>query len=202
MNRRLVYVIGPSGAGKDSLLAWLRARLDPALPIHWARRTISRPAQAGGEAHESMDTAAFEQLRDQQAFALHWEANGLHYGIRHAELAAFTAGSWVMVNGSRGYLPQVQASYPGLTVLHITASADILRQRLLARGRETAAMIEARVQRAVDLQLPSSLGAVLEVRNDGALDAAGTRLLQALGQLEGWPRLAASPAAEVPSSAP
>lgn len=201
MNRRLVYVIGPSGAGKDSLLAWLRARLDPALPIHWARRTISRPAQAGGEAHESVDVAAFEQLRDQQAFALHWKANGLHYGIRHAELAAFTAGSWVMVNGSRAYLPQAQAIYPGLTVLHITASADILRQRLLARGRETPEMIEARVQRAVDLRLPSQ-GAVLEVRNDSALDAAGERLLQALGQLTEWPRLPASPVATMDRPAP
>lgn len=186
MNRRLVYVIGPSGAGKDSLLAWLRARLDPALPVHWARRTISRPVQAGGEVHESIDAAVFHQLREQQAFALHWEANRLHYGVRHAELAPIGTGSWVMVNGSRAYLPQAQARYPGLTVLHITARADILRQRLLARGRETAAMVETRVQRAAAYRMGAPAG-VLELENNSTLDAAGERLLRLLQQLDGWP---------------
>lgn len=188
MNRRLVYVIGPSGAGKDSLLAWLRARLAPTLPVYWARRTVSRPAQAGGEAHESVDEPTFEQLRRQQAFALHWQANALHYGVRHGELAPLTGGHWVMLNGSRAYLPQARAHYPGLTVLHITASADTLRQRLLARGRETAEVVEARVRRALEHHLPAAAD-VLEVRNDGTLDEAGAQLLQQLQRLEDWPSI-------------
>lgn len=186
MSRRLVYVIGPSGAGKDSLLAWLRTRLDPALPIHWARRTISRPAQAGGEDHESLDARTFETEVEQQAFALHWHANQLRYGVRHRELAPLAANHWVMLNGSRAYLPQARAHYPGLTVLHITASAQTLRERLLARGRESAEVVEARVQRALEHALPAAPD-VLEVRNDSTLDVAGARLLQQLQGLAGWP---------------
>lgn len=186
MSQRLLYVMGPSGAGKDSLLAWLRARLPPALPLHWARRTISRPAEAGGEAHESVDSATFERLRDEQAFGLHWDAHGLHYGVRHQELAPLQAGRWVLLNGSRAYLPQAQEKYPALTVLHITASAGVLHQRLLARGRESAETVAQRVQRA-DAYRPGLAQRLVEVRNDSTLDAAGAQLLQTLQQLEGWP---------------
>jgi hypothetical protein len=79
--------MGPSDAGKDSLLDWLRTRIPAPLPVHWARRTISRSTVPGGEAHESMLLDAFAALRCTQALALHWEANGLGYGIRHAQVS-------------------------------------------------------------------------------------------------------------------
>ena len=54
MNAALIYVVGPSGVGKDSLLAWLRSNLPDHLPAHWAQRTIDRPRVPQGEAHESV----------------------------------------------------------------------------------------------------------------------------------------------------
>jgi ribose 1,5-bisphosphokinase len=186
MTGRLVYCMGPSGAGKDSLLDWLRPHLPASSPVHWARRTISRAATSGGETHESVDDSTFAQLRDAHAFALHWEANGLHYGVRHAELEPLRRGDWVLVNGSRAYLPQALQQFPELVAVHITASPGVLRQRLAARGRETAQQIEARVQRAVSFQPPPHTAAI-EVRNDNALDDAGRALLHALQQLPGWP---------------
>jgi ribose 1,5-bisphosphokinase len=186
MTGRLVYCMGPSGAGKASLLDWLRQHLPASSPVHWARRTISRAATSGGETHESVDDSTFAQLRDAHAFALHWEANGLHYGVRHAELEPLRRGDWVLVNGSRAYLPQALQQFPELVAVHITASPGVLRQRLAARGRETAQQIEARVQRAVSFQPPPHTAAI-EVRNDNALDDAGRALLHALQQLPGWP---------------
>lgn len=186
MTARLVYCMGPSGAGKDSLLDWLRAHLPASCPVHWARRTISRVAAPGGEAHESVSPEAFAALHREQAFALHWEANGLGYGIRHAQLAPLAQGHWVLLNGSRAYLPEALARFPGLVAVHITASPQVLRERLLSRGRETPDAVEARVQRALAFTPPTG-AAGLEVRNDGTLSAAGQQLLQALGQLPGWP---------------
>lgn len=186
MSGRLVYCMGPSGAGKDSLLDWLRQHLPTSSAVHWARRTISRAAPAGGEAHESVDEATFAQLRDAQAFALHWQANGLHYGVRHAELEPLSKHGWVLVNGSRAYLPQALQQCPALVAVHITASPHVLRQRLTARGRETAEQIEARVQRAAAYQPPPHIAAV-EVHNDNAMDDAGRALLHALRQWPGWP---------------
>ncbi|MCM2346751.1 MAG: phosphonate metabolism protein/1,5-bisphosphokinase (PRPP-forming) PhnN [Acidovorax soli] len=186
MTGRLVYCMGPSGAGKDSLFDWLRQHLPESSRVHWARRTISRTAPAGGEAHESVDESTFRQLRDTQTFALHWEANGLHYGVRHAELAPLARHTWVLVNGSRAYLPQALQHYPQLVAVHITASPDMLRQRLTARGRESAEQIEARVRRAVAFQ-PTPHAAAVQVHNDTTLDHAGSTLLHALRQLPGWP---------------
>lgn len=189
MNKRLLYIMGPSGAGKDSLLAWLKTRLRPQAPVYFARRTIDRPVQSGGEQHESVDTSNFGHLRDLGAFSMHWKANGLQYGVRHTEIAGLRRDQWVMVNGSRAFLPHALLQFPGMTVLHITAGAEVLRARLLARQRETLAMVEARVQRTIAFQTPSDCR-LLEIYNDTSLDAAGTNLMQSLNRLEKWPSTA------------
>ena len=198
---RLVYCMGPSG--KDSLLGWLRTHLPQPCPVHWAQRTISRSAMPGGEAHESVSPEAFVALRCEQAFVLHWQANGLGYGVRHAQLAPLAQGHWVLLNGSRAYLPEALARFPDLVAVHITASPQVLRERLLSRGRETREEVEARVQRALAYSPPPG-AASLEVHNDGALGDAGLRLLNALENLPGWPRRSGklSPIAPILSSTP
>ena len=190
---KLLYFMGPSGAGKDSLLDWLRQHLPAGLPVQWARRTISRPASPGGEAHESTTPDDHAALRAADAFALHWEANGLAYGVRHAELAPLAQGRWLLVNGSRAYLPEALQRYPALVAVHITASPDVLRQRILLRGRESSDEVEQRVQRALRFLAPPGTAGI-EVRNDTSLDAAGRQLLQALERLPGWPGLVNAPA--------
>lgn len=183
---KLLYFMGPSGAGKDSLLDWLRQHLPAGMPVQWARRTISRPAAPGGEAHESTTPQEHAALHAADAFALHWEANGLAYGVRHGEMAPLAQGRWLLVNGSRAYLPEALARYPALVAVHITASPEVLRQRILSRGRESAGQVEQRVQRALQFQAPPG-AAGIEVRNDTTLDDAGSQLLGALRKLPGWP---------------
>lgn len=184
MSHRLVYVMGPSGAGKDSVLGWVRERLPAGAPIHWARRTITRAADAGGEQHEAMSVPDFEALEKAGGFAMHWHANGLGYGIRPGELEALARGGWVMVNGSREYFPQARRLFPGMTGLHITADADTLMRRLLARGRESEDQVRQRAHRAAAFQVPDG---VIEVRNVGELAQAGGQALAALARLEDWP---------------
>lgn len=190
---RLLYFMGPSGAGKDSLLDWLRLHLPAGLPVQWARRTISRPASPGGEAHESTTPEAHAALRGAGAFALHWEANGLAYGVRHGEMAPLDLGCWLLVNGSRAYLPEALQRYPDLVAVHITASPEVLRQRILSRGRESAEQAEQRVQRALQFQAPRGTAGI-EVRNNTSLDEAGRQLLEALERLPGWPGPVNAPA--------
>ena len=97
---RLFLVVGPSGAGKDTLLAGAMAA-DPRL--HWARRVITRPESAGGEPFEGATEAEFAERLAQGEFALHWDAHGLRYGVPFAELPQ---GRDVIVNGSRAAIPQ------------------------------------------------------------------------------------------------
>jgi len=189
MNRRLIYVVGPSGAGKDSVLSWLRTQTPESAPVHWARRTIDRPnmAQPGAEDHESVASVAFEQLVADAALAMHWDANTHRYGIRHAELDRLKDPAWrVMVNGSRAHLPEAARAYPGLTVLHITATPEVLRKRLHSRGRESAEAIEARLRRSVDLAVPNGC-LWLEICNDSTLENAGAQVREQLQAHALWP---------------
>lgn len=181
MSHRLVYVIGPSGAGKDSVLQGLRQSWPQAEAAHWSRRTITRPLQAGGEQHEAVNALAFEQLCRQQAFAMHWQANGLSYGVRHEELLPLQAGRWVLVNGSRAWLPQLLLDWPRATLVHIDADRDILAQRLAARGRESVEAVTARLARQVPLVLPSG---AIRIDNNGPLQQAVAELQAALEQRE------------------
>jgi ribose 1,5-bisphosphokinase len=146
MRGRLIYLIGPSGAGKDSLLDAARELL-AGRGVRIARRVITRSAEAVGEAAHSVSPQEFERLEAQGAFALSWRANGLAYGIP-AEIDEWLAsGEQVLVNGSRGYLATARERYPDLLAVLLSVEQDVLRQRLHARGRETAEQIESRLAR-------------------------------------------------------
>jgi len=189
MNHRLIYVVGPSGAGKDSVLSWLRQHTFTSAPVYWTRRTIDRPQsdRPDAEDHDSVDAGGFDQLLAEGQFALHWQANTHRYGIRSSELASLKdPNTCVWVNGSRAHLPIAALAYPNLTVVHITADAQVLRQRLMARGRESSAAVEARMQRSSALDLPSGCR-LIEIHNNATLDEAGAQLLVQLRNQGLWP---------------
>lgn len=169
---RLFFVVGPSGAGKDTLLSGAIAA-DPTL--HWARRVITRPETAGGEPFEGVTGAEFSTRLARGDFALHWDAHGLRYGVPFAQLPQ---GRDVILNGSRAAISQARAVFPSLRVIHITAPITVLADRLAARGRESHADIAARLSRA-DLSLPGDLP-VIEIVNDATAAQGVARLLQAL----------------------
>lgn len=173
MNRRLVYVVGPSGAGKDSLLQWLVQHPPAHTRLHLARRTVTRPAAPGVDGDEAVDAPGFAALLQASAFAMHWSANGLQYGIREKEFAALATGGWVLVSGSRAHLPLARQSHPGLSAVHVHASADALRRRLGARQRESSTEVEARLRRALAFDAPAD---AFCLTNDEDLESAGERL--------------------------
>ena len=182
----LVFVTGASGAGKDSLLAYARERA-AGLPLTFAHRYITRPALAGGENHVALDAREFALRRERGAFALHWEANGLCYGLGVEIDAWLQAGLAVVANGSRAALERAGARYPGLVPVLVRAAPRVLEARLLARGREDAATVRARVARAAAQDpcpgaLPGLTGLKV-IANDVPLEQAGEQLLALLRAL-------------------
>jgi len=168
----LVLVVGPSGAGKDTLLDAARATLAGDPRFRFVRRVITRPADAGGEAHEAVTEAAFA-TRD---LALSWRAHGLSYGIPADIADDLRAGRTVVANVSRGVISAAAQRFP-VRVIEITAPPEVLTGRLAARGRETAADIAARLARSVALPdgIPSET-----VMNDGSIETGVSRFLAAL----------------------
>jgi phosphonate metabolism protein PhnN/1,5-bisphosphokinase (PRPP-forming) len=163
-SERLLVVVGPSGAGKDSVLRAWRERLGDA-PVHFARRTITRAPEAS-ERHESVDEAEFGRLRAAGELATWWHAHGLLYGVRHSELDALAQGRWVVLNGSRAHLDTIRGQAPQLRSVEITASAATLAARLSQRGREDARAVQQRLSRAPTAEVS------LRLVNDGPLHDA------------------------------
>lgn len=175
MAGRLFAVVGPSGAGKDTLMESALARRPD---LHLVRRVITRPKDAGGEAFDGVTEAEFDAMRAAGAFALWWRAHGLHYGIPTSVDVALSEGRDVLFNGSRGVLETAQQRYPDMVVLHVSASPQVLAARLAGRGRESTEDIAKRLERA-DYALPEGL-TLRRICNDGDLEEAVSAMLSAL----------------------
>lgn len=179
----LYYVIGASGAGKDSVMGYARQTLDHSTAVFFAHRYITRPAGAGGENHVAVSPGEFSQMRHLGLFALDWQSHGLCYGIGVEILTWLERGGQVVLNGSRAYLPTARARLPHLVPVVIEVSPEILRARLTSRGRETPAEIDERVARAAEFTINDP--DAIRLRNDGPLEAAGERLRQILTERRG-----------------
>ncbi len=172
---QLIYVIGPSGCGKDSLINYARKHCS-CDEMAFAHRYITRPAEAGGENHVALTPEEFQARLQRGLFALNWESHGLCYGIGCEIDTWLKTGLNVAVNGSRAYLPTASERYPDILPVSIAVEPDILKQRLVGRGRESRAEINKRLQRAAEFSV--SHPKLFEIDNSGNLSEGGEQLLK------------------------
>lgn len=175
---KLFYVVGPSGAGKDSLIEYCREQLNGRLPIIFTHRYITRPATTGSENHVSLSTEEFKLRIEHGLFALHWESHGLYYGIGIEINYWLEKGFSVVINGSRAYLPFALEKYPDLQPILIEADAEIIKSRLNNRGREDAKSIEERIAHNEEFSL--SALQIHRIQNNGTIAAAASELLNTI----------------------
>ncbi|HEY5796456.1 MAG TPA: phosphonate metabolism protein/1,5-bisphosphokinase (PRPP-forming) PhnN [Bosea sp. (in: a-proteobacteria)] len=191
----LFVVVGPSGVGKDTLIDGARAALSTDPRFVFARRLITRPADAGGEDHQAISEEALLALGREGGLLATWGAHGLRYGLPISLRGDLLAGRHVVANGSRGVLKDLAPAVPRMIVLSITASPDVVAKRLAGRGRESAEEIGLRLARAAP-DLSDGLE-VITVTNDGApeegiehllsaIDAATRRLVLKPLPIDGW----------------
>jgi ribose 1,5-bisphosphokinase len=171
---KLFYVIGASGAGKDTLMNYARIKINGEKPVIFAHRYITRPAGGGNENHVHLTPEEFSLRAAGGFFALHWESHGKYYGIG-TEINNWMAGGYnVVVNGSRQYLPVAQQLYPDLIVVLVEADPSVIAERLAGRGRETADEIEARIRRTHEINC--DLTNCIKIQNNSAIELAGDEL--------------------------
>jgi len=163
----LILVVGPSGAGKDSIIAGAAMELRNDRRVIFARRLITRSADSGGEDHIAVSPADFAQARNAGKLMLAWSAHGLDYGLPGELAAALNEGRSVVANVSRTVTVEARQRFAPVLVVAVTASPETLAARLAGRGREAAADIESRLSRA-----GAAVVADVVIENDGTLDAA------------------------------
>jgi ribose 1,5-bisphosphokinase len=169
-----VAIVGPSGAGKDSLIRAVAAHFAPDPDFVAVRRVITR-ASDQNEDHDTLDLAAFEAARSAGRFALTWGAHGLYYGVPVEADAAIAAGKIVVGNLSRGAVGEARQRWPEVLAVLVTAKPDTLVARLAARGREGAEDRRDRLNRSLRESFSFEPDAVID--NDGPLEAAAEKLV-------------------------
>jgi ribose 1,5-bisphosphokinase len=169
---RLILIVGPSGAGKDTLIGIARQLLAGVAHIKFPRRVVTRPSSQF-EDNIAMTPAEFDAALGQGGFALHWGAHGHAYGVSKDIDDDIRAGNTVAVNVSRTIIADVRRRYRNVTVVSITAPADVLAARLAARGRASDGSIGERVQRAA---LQDTAAPDVEISNVGAAADHGHEL--------------------------
>ncbi len=184
---RLFYVMGPSGAGKDSLLAYARARIGPgaaspgSAPVLFAHRYITR-APSEGENHIALSHAEFALRHSLGCFSLDWKSHDCRYGIGVEIDAWLAAGASVVINGSRAFLAQAVNRYrERLHLVEIRVDPAVRARRLARRGRETGDALDKRVAHQVAWTPPEGVPLSV-IANDGELAEAGAQLLNLLTQ--------------------
>lgn len=175
---RLILVVGPSGAGKDSLIAAAAEKLSADASYYFPKREITRPSDAGGEDHIEVSVEGFHATRESGGYALSWEAHGLCYGVPAVLNQRIESGATVVVNVSRSVPDAVRGKYLNLRVIFVTAPLDILAQRIASRGRESIEQVEARLLRA-KIAMPQGSD-VTVINNAGALEDAVARFVAVL----------------------
>ena len=176
---RLVYLMGASGVGKDTLLGEVRRHRPEWLVAH---RYITRPSGTS-ENCVSLSAEEFERRRRLGLFCLDWHAHGLDYGLGIEIPAWLERDQVVIVNGSRRALATARECFgERLLPVLVTAQPSVLRERLIQRGRETRDEIQARLCR--HQQLAATLDDVDRIDNSHELRHT-VAALQALLVTEG-----------------
>lgn len=179
----LAVVVGPSGAGKDTLMNLAARHFVGRADVHFVRRVITRDGDAGNEDHRSVSEADFDAMEQAGAFAVSWEAHGLKYGIPADVADELARGNLVIANGSRSALHRFQAAFPRLKVINITATREVLAERLMARGRESREDVLKRLERS-SLTVEGSYD-VVDIDNSGTLEEAERAIISVLETLVG-----------------
>jgi ribose 1,5-bisphosphokinase len=178
-----VAVVGPSGAGKDSLIQGVRAEIGSDPRFHFVRRLVTRTASPADEDHDTIDAAAFDLMIEERRCALAWRAHGHGYALPLSLDEAVAAGRIAVANLSRTVLDQARRRYRSCVTVEVTAPPDVLLRRLSGRGRETAEEIERRVSRAGAGRFEGA--DVVRIDNGGPLVTAQARFLDVLLRIAG-----------------
>ncbi|WP_234683342.1 phosphonate metabolism protein/1,5-bisphosphokinase (PRPP-forming) PhnN [Bradyrhizobium monzae] len=173
---RLVLVVGPSGAGKDTLLRLAQAACADDHDVVFPRRVVTR-ASSADEDNIAVSPDEFARARAHGDFAVHWDAHGHSYALPLEINDDIRTGRAVVANVSRTVIAALRGTYANVVVVAITAPPDVLAQRLAARKRNTDGNLADRLARSVD---DKSAHADVTILNSGSAEYHSRQLVRAI----------------------
>jgi ribose 1,5-bisphosphokinase len=148
---RLLFIVGASGAGKDSLIntAVAHALLQDKLLL--APRVVTRSNQQSGS-DQALTEQEYLKQRNAGIYLFSWQAHGYYYGIENDILLQLKEGNNILVNGSRAYIDSARENHPDVIIVGVEAKQQHLQKRLQKRGRESTENINERLARNSEYQ--------------------------------------------------
>ncbi len=147
---KLFVISGPSGAGKGTLVARVR-ELHPNLGLTVSATTRSpRDGEVDGVSYYFLSREEFMSRVDAGAFVEWAEVHGNCYGTLVSEVESkLAAGSSLILEIDVQGALQVKERIPEAVLVFIEPpSLEVLRERLVGRGTESAESIEIRMANA------------------------------------------------------
>jgi len=171
---RLILVVGPSGAGKDTLLGLAKAACADDGNIVFPRRLITRQASVS-EDNDEVSAGTFEAALARDEYAMHWDAHGHRYALSRAIDDDIRSGHTVVANVSRTVIATMRRAYASVLVVSITAPPNVLAERIAMRARGSDGKIEQRLHRTVD---EASAVPDVTIVNTGSVDYHARQLVR------------------------
>ena len=173
-------VVGNSGSGKDSLIAWALANYPKDVkPIYIPKRFITRSPHES-EPFISITPEEFQNKSNKGGFVLEWHIYGLSYGLGYDVVEKLKEGYNAIINISRAVIPEAKARIPSCKVVFVKVPFETTMERIKSRGREAEndPVFKERIERAKNMQdLPD---ADFVVENTGTIEEGGRKLLEYL----------------------
>jgi ribose 1,5-bisphosphokinase len=173
---RLVLVVGPSGAGKDTLLGLAKAACADDGNMVFPRRAITREASASEE-NEEVGIGAFQEALTRGEYAMHWEAHGHCYALSRGIDDEIRAGRTIVANVSRTVIGAMRRAYADVVVVLITAPPNVLAERIAMRARSSDGTVENRLHRTVE---DASAAPDVTIVNTGSADYHSRQLVRVI----------------------
>ena len=178
--KKLILVVGASGAGKDSLLKVAKLHFRDYPNVHFLRRYITRKP---GEFEDNfyVDDIAFEILKDHGFFFSFWYAHDLKYGVPRQEIESLKENETIIVSISRTKIREFEQRFSGkVTTINITAEESIIKERLERRKRESSMQIKTRLERML---IPVSASNLINFENNAGLEISSVSFLSILKEI-------------------